>query len=311
MTYIVLDMEWSQPVSKEKTVTVGTLSLPVEIIQIGAVIVKDGKVLPERFSEYIKPMYYKVIKREIRKITGIDEKTLARADGFEQVMDKFREWCTRCGGDTIVTWGPDDIPLLRSQCMFFGYDDKWIPDWFNLQPIFTAQHGIDRPQITLTAATEIIGADSGLDYHSAINDAYYTALVLLSVDNLPDRLARQRKIDFVRANPYITLSLKVYGNKKYSRMSAAMKTVEFNRYACPICGRPATLKNRWVCVRPREYLVIMKCRKHSIAVTAEFKRGENKRFSWLKTIAPSNKKQERLYAELSAALPDTTKSSAK
>ncbi len=42
MTYIVLDLEWSQPVCREKMRIAGTRVLQVEIIQIGAVAVTDG-----------------------------------------------------------------------------------------------------------------------------------------------------------------------------------------------------------------------------------------------------------------------------
>ena len=64
MTYIVLDMEWSQPVCKEKMLIRGGKTLPVEIIQIGAVMVKDGKIIEEQFSEYVKPIYYTILKRK-------------------------------------------------------------------------------------------------------------------------------------------------------------------------------------------------------------------------------------------------------
>ena len=53
MTYIVLDLEWSQPVCREKMRIAGTRVLQVEIIQIGAVAVTDGIVSEDFFSEYV------------------------------------------------------------------------------------------------------------------------------------------------------------------------------------------------------------------------------------------------------------------
>lgn len=53
MTYIVLDMEWSQPVCREKTRIAGTKVLQVEIIQIGAVAVTDGKISESFFPSML------------------------------------------------------------------------------------------------------------------------------------------------------------------------------------------------------------------------------------------------------------------
>ena len=72
VTYIVLDLEWSQPVCKEKTRIYGTKVLQVEIIQIGAVAVTDGVISKSTFSEYVRPRYYTEIKGKIKKLTGLD-----------------------------------------------------------------------------------------------------------------------------------------------------------------------------------------------------------------------------------------------
>ena len=71
MTYIVLDLEWSQPVCREKMRIAGTRVLQVEIIQIGAVAVTDGIVSEDFFSEYVRPRYYTELKGRIKKLTGI------------------------------------------------------------------------------------------------------------------------------------------------------------------------------------------------------------------------------------------------
>ena len=57
----------------------------------------------------------------------------------------------------------------------------------------TRQYGIDRAQITLQSAVEITGVQQELDYHSAINDAYYTALVLTKINDIPSEIELQKK----------------------------------------------------------------------------------------------------------------------
>ena len=297
MTYIVLDMEWSQPVCREKMLTRGGKNLPVEIIQIGAVIVKDGKIVEEQFSEYIKPIYYTVIKSRIKKLTGINEKELKKADTFGNVLKRLRGWIEKYGGDVICTWGCDDIANLKAQCDFFGYGKDWIPKWFNLQPLVTRQIKLNRPQISLSTAVELMGINEELNYHSAINDAYYTALILLNTNDIEEGMKWQRKVDFARANPYKSLCVNIYGKRKYTRTVSALRSAELRRYVCPLCGRPSTLKDRLVNIKPCIYLAVMKCAKHTLAVNVEFSKDDDGKYVWVKRITLSDAATEKLYQD--------------
>ncbi len=298
MTYIVLDMEWSQPVCREKTVVSGDKILPVEIIQIGAVMVKDGEIIPEKFSAYVKPVHYRVIKNRIRKLTGIDEKALKNADNFRTVLNRFRKWCEKYGGDMIATWGADDVPNLKAQCDFFGYNSQWIPKWFNLQPLVTRQLELPRPQINLNSAVELMGLDSDLQYHSAINDAMYTAMILCCVKDIENGIKWQRKVDFAHKNPYVMMQYNVYGKRKYTRVLSAVRSAELRRYVCPLCGRPSSLKDRLVNTKPLCYLALIKCPKHTMKINIVFTKDENGRYSWTKQISQADSSTERQYRQL-------------
>ena len=92
MTYIVLDLEWSQPVCREKMRIAGTRVLQVEIIQIGAVAVTDGIVSEDFFSEYVRPRYYTELKGRIKKLTGITKNDLKNAHDLTVVLKSFRKW---------------------------------------------------------------------------------------------------------------------------------------------------------------------------------------------------------------------------
>ena len=123
MTYIVLDLEWSQPVCREKMRIAGTRVLQVEIIQIGAVAVTDSIVSEDFFSEYVRPRYYTELKGRIKKLTGITKNDLKNAHDLTVVLKSFRKWLEQFGKDVIiVTWGPDDIPTLVKQCEFYERD---------------------------------------------------------------------------------------------------------------------------------------------------------------------------------------------
>ncbi len=299
MTYIVLDMEWSQPVTKEKTVHRGDKALSVEIIQIGAAAVKDGKILDTAFNEYIKPIYYTKLTPRISKLTGITYDKLKDADDFERVLMRFRRWIRSVGGEQmIVIWGNEDVVLLKQQCDFFGCDGSWLPEWFNLQPIITKKYGINRPQMTLEAAVELVGEKSVLRYHSAVNDAYYTALVLSKTDNIPERLAWQRKVDYAHRHPFTSLVTEYHGRRKYKNISAALLSSEANSFSCPVCGRSYGMRSHAVMISDEEYLLVLNCcTNKSIAASLKLLCEEDG-CTVHKKAQLCDTEQERLYNEI-------------
>lgn len=299
MTYIVLDLEWSQPVCREKMRIAGTRVLQVEIIQIGAVAVTDGIVSEDFFSEYVRPRYYTELKGRIKKLTGITKNDLKNAHDLTVVLKSFRKWLEKFGKDVIiVTWGPDDIPTLVKQCEFYERDTGWLPEWFNLQPLMTRQYGIDRAQITLQSAVEITGVQQELDYHSAINDAYYTALVLTKINDIPSEIELQKKIDYVHSNPFLSLRQTSEGTVKTARMNAVPRLSELNRYICPVCGKPATLKSRLIWLSPMNYMAVVHCNKHSVKVTVRFEKKADGEYRWIKKYTLSEEKDEEFYSSL-------------
>ena len=139
MQYIVMDMEWNQPwpgsPSSKKVLPV---QIRGEIIQIGAVRVTEDQQVADEFQIMIKPKYYRHLNRRVSKLTGIKESRL-RDEGvpFAEAMEQFREWC----GEDIVflTWGFDDIGILRENLQLHKLDIDWTGRWYNAQMIFNAQ----------------------------------------------------------------------------------------------------------------------------------------------------------------------------
>ena len=121
MDYIVLDMEWNQPwpgsPSSRKVLPV---QIRGEIIQIGAVRLRDGLVTDE-FQTMVRPKFY---RRLNRKLTGIKEARLCEEGiPFPEAMQLFRAWC---GEDvTFLTWGFDDIGILRENLQLFDLPVDW------------------------------------------------------------------------------------------------------------------------------------------------------------------------------------------
>ena len=182
MDYIVLDMEWNQPwpgsPSSKKVLPV---TIRGEIIQIGAVrLTEDGQVADE-FQVMIRPKYYRRLNRRVSKLTGIKESRL-NAEGipFPEAMELFRAWC----GDDIVflTWGFDDIGILRENLRLFNLPEDWTGQWYNAQMIFNAQTDGSNSQKALKTAMEIFGIEATRPAHDALGDAYHTALICAKLD---------------------------------------------------------------------------------------------------------------------------------
>ena len=139
MDYIVLDMEWNQPwpgsPSAKKTLPV---QIRGEIIQIGAVRLTEDSTVADEFQVMVKPRFYRHLNRRVSKLTGIKE-TRLRDEGipFPEAMEHFRQWC----GEDIVflTWGFDDIGILRENLRLYSLEEGWTERWYNAQMIFNAQ----------------------------------------------------------------------------------------------------------------------------------------------------------------------------
>ena len=177
MDDIVLDMEWNQPwpgsPSSRKVLPV---QIRGEIIQIGAVRITEDQQVKDEFQMLIKPKYYRRLNRRVSKLTGIKESEL-RDNGIPMVeaMEQFRSWC---GEDIIfLTWGFDDITILRENLRLYGIEETWVNRWYNAQMIFNAQTDGSTAQKALKTAMEMFEIEATRPAHDALGDAYHTALI--------------------------------------------------------------------------------------------------------------------------------------
>ena len=174
MQYIVLDLEWNQAPSREKTVTT-PVRLSGEIIQIGAVRVSEAGEILETLKCDVRPRHYTQMHYKIREITGITSAQLRRGIPFETA---YRQLADFVGTDSVfLTWGPDDLPMLRTNMALYGYDTEALPRSYDLQLIFNAAHIRERRQCSLAAALELLHMEQSPNMHDALADAYDTARI--------------------------------------------------------------------------------------------------------------------------------------
>ncbi len=264
MNYIVLDMEWNQPwpgsPSAKKVLPV---QIRGEIIQIGAVRLTESQQVTDEFQVLIKPKYYRRLNRRVSKLTGIKDAQL-RDEGipFPEAMERFRKWC---GEDVIfLTWGFDDITILRENLRLFGLDEGWTGRWYNAQMIFNAQTDGSSAQKALKTAMEIFGIEPSRPAHDALGDAYHTALICVRL-NLDIGIQEYRHAlkdhdnGFHGAELPGCISRKVFYD--YADKRAALAAMSGEENLCPTCGRQM-LSSRWFAQPGHRYMDLASCPQH-------------------------------------------------
>ena len=264
MQYIVLDMEWNQPWP-------GTYAakrvLPVrirgEIIQIGAVRVTDRQIVGDEFQALIKPKYYRKLNKKVVSLTGIKDAMLSeRGIPFSEAVERFRDWC---GEDCVfLTWGFDDIGILKENMALHNIDSSWIDRWYNAQMIFNAQTDGATAQKALKTAMQMAGVEASRPAHDALGDAYHTAILCTRLD-LPrgmaeyDKALREHENGFHGAELPGCLERHVFHG--YETKEAAMAALSGVENRCPTCGKLMTV-SRWVSQQDRRYMTMANCAEH-------------------------------------------------
>ena len=264
MNYIVLDMEWNQPwpgsPSSRKVLPV---QIRGEIIQIGAVRVSEEQQVLDEFQIMIKPKYYRHLNRRVSKLTGIKE-TRLKEEGvpFPYAMEQFRAWC----GDDIVflTWGFDDIGILRENLQLHGLAFDWTGRWYNAQMIFNAQTDGSTSQKALKTAMEIFDIEATRPAHDALGDAYHTALICTRLDLKKgaqeyDQALKSHENGFHGAELPGCICREVFYDFPDKRAALSAMAGEENK--CPTCGGKM-LGSRWFAQPGHRYMDLATCPEH-------------------------------------------------
>ena len=252
MAYIVFDMEWNQPACAEQPQRgANGVRLAGEIMQIGAVrLAADGSVA-DSFSMCVRPRFYKRLNRRVRELTGITKEMLADAPAFPEVCAAFATFCGE--HPVLLTWGYDDVPMLRQNMTAWGLDTSLCADFYNLQTVFNAQTDGGKGQRSLAYAMEYYGIAPEFEAHDALHDAYHTALVAAHLDlgaGLEDYggdpgTLWEHPLESGRFGPY-------------KSKADAFADAELTLPRCPVCG--GTLETeKWVAKGGGSYITVARC----------------------------------------------------
>ncbi len=182
MTYITLDLEWNQAYAQKALAVQRQLScrLRGEVIQIGAVKLDKNLRPCGSYQVIVKPKYYKKLHRHVSTLTGITQEQMDMGISLSEAAERFKKWC---GKDfAFLTWGPDDIPMLKENFHAHGIDYSWLNTVYDLQRIYAMEIEKSSKQRALEYVMEYFGIPQNLPAHDALNDAYFTALVAAKLD---------------------------------------------------------------------------------------------------------------------------------
>lgn len=260
MYYITLDLEWNQAYAQKQLAVQKQLScrLRGEVIQIGAVKLDRNMRICGSFSIIVKPMYFKKIHRHVSELTGISQQQMDRGVPLTAAAESFR---TFCGDDfAFLTWGPDDVPMLKDNFRIHGMDSSWLDRTFDLQTIFNRQTDGETRQRSLEYAMEHFQIPQNLPAHDALNDAYFTALVAQKLDvNAGVCSYNATSGNFLESS---VIGDADGGDDGYVAIHELLEDDLVAHPVCPICSAPLTAQDKCLHSRGQRYTFLFRCRKH-------------------------------------------------
>ncbi len=256
MKYIAVDLEWNQAQNSRKTYTMEDgKRFSGEIVQIGAVKLDENFNIISMFKSEVKPKVYTKMNSKVSELTGITLEMLENAPTFTECVEHFVQWCEE--EPVFLTWGIDDIRVLRQNCQLFGVNSSFCKVWYNLQVFFNMQTDTGSNQKSLSAAVEHFQIENTLKAHDALNDAYYTAMITKKLD-----IARGIA-EYPGAKSGLCGSDKgktVFKGVKSRRAALGNKAI--CNPVCPVCDRVFAEISPFLRCNRFKYLSLAKCAEH-------------------------------------------------
>lgn len=264
MQYIILDMEWNQAWPGSSAAR-QPLPSPIrgEIVQIGAVRVREDQQLADEFQILIRPKYFKKMNSKISKLTGIKDARL-RVEGvpFPEAMARFRAWC---GEDCVfLTWGFDDIAVLKENLALHALESDWVSRWCNAQLIFNVQTDGAMPQRALKTAMEMMSIEPSRPAHDALGDAYHTALICARLDlarGVEDYERTKQSHENSVTGEQLPGCIDRHVFRGYADKTAALGAMAGGENRCPVCGGQMA-GSRWVRQPGKRFMMKCTCSEH-------------------------------------------------
>ncbi len=284
MYYITLDLEWNQAYAQKALAVQRQLSsrLRGEVIQIGAVKLDKNMCICGSYQIIVKPRYFKKLHRHVSELTGIIQEQIDVGTPLIQAAESFKKWC---GKDfAFLTWGPDDIPMLKENFHVNGIESDWLMNTYDLQQIFSRQTDGEAKQRSLEYAMEHFEIPMTLPAHDALNDAYFTALVAQKL-NVSDgvRTYNDYRGEFLESS---VIGDADGGDDGYVTISEMLNDDIVKSPKCPLCGSILEAKEKVLHSKGQKYTFYLNCKKDGdMLMVLRLRRNFNDTWRAKRTIA--------------------------
>jgi len=259
MYYITLDLEWNQAYAQKALAVQRQLScrLRGEVIQIGAVKLDKNMNICGSYQIIVKPKYFKKLHRHVSELTGITQAQMDMGTPLPEAAERFKKWC---GKDfAFLTWGPDDIPMLKENFNVHDISASWLDKVYDLQLIFNRQTDGASKQRSLEYAMEYYEIPQHLPAHDALNDAYFTALVAQKMD-VPEGVKSYTAAhgDFLEES---VIGDADAGDDGYVTIGELLDDECVKAPKCPICSAPLKTDEKLLHSKGQKYTYHYHCKK--------------------------------------------------
>lgn len=266
MNYVVLDLEWNQPDNNSAV----NPDLPFEIVEVGAILLNEDRQIIGEFTQIVKPAVYTEMNRVTGKLIHLHMKELKLGKPFVETMEEFFEWC----GENYIfcTWGTQDLMELQRNMKYHNMPPlahRPFP-YLDVQKLFSIAYDEDRKvRRSLEYAVDFLQIEQDIPFHRAFSDAYYTAKVMASIQevfvfenysydvfHVPKRREDEVNVLFHDYAKYIS--------REFEDKTAAMQDREVISTRCYICKKNLRKKIRWFAANPKHFYSISVCDKHGL-----------------------------------------------
>ena len=284
MFYITLDLEWNQAYAQKALAVQRQLSsrLRGEVIQIGAVKLDKSLRICGSYQIIVKPKYFKKLHKHVSELTGITQEQMDVGTPLTVAAESFRRWC---GEDfAFLTWGPDDIPMLKENFHVNGIDFDWLNVTYDLQQIFSRQTDGGSKQRSLEFAMEHFELPMNLPAHDALNDAYFTALVAQKLDVEGGiRTYNDFRGEFLESS---VIGDADAGDDGYVTIGEMLDDEVVKSPKCPICHSVMEAKDKVLHSKGQKYTFHFSCKKDGdMLLVLRLRRNFNETWRAKRTIA--------------------------
>ncbi|MBQ8719416.1 MAG: exonuclease domain-containing protein [Clostridia bacterium] len=259
MYYITLDLEWNQAYAQKALAVQKQLSsrLRGEVIQIGAVKLDEDMNPCGSYQIIVKPKYFKKLHRHVSQLTGITQEQMDVGTPLTEAAVRFKKWCGK--SFAFLTWGPDDIPMLKENFHVNDIESAWLDRTYDLQKIFNTQTDGLSKQRSLEYAMEYFDIPQNLPAHDALNDAYFTALVAAKL-NVGEGIKTydSRNGDYLEEE---TLGDADAGGDGYVTIEELFDDEPIKSPLCPVCKKPMRSTGKLLHSKGQRYTAPFKCQK--------------------------------------------------